>query len=124
MRCATLGTLPNLKELRNQLPRECTCAKANACVRHLQEAASKADVAAGLSLGEYSALAYAGAIEFEDGVRLVKLRGESMQAAADARPSGMVSVIGLDAAKVRLLGVTEPAAQQGGIVRAAHNSRC
>lgn len=64
------------------------------------DAASKADVAAGLSLGEYTALAYAGAFSFEDGVRLVKLRGESMQAAADATPSGMVSVIGLDAAKV------------------------
>lgn len=37
---------------------------------------------------------------FEDGLRLVKLRGESMQAAADAKPSGMVSVIGLDSAKV------------------------
>lgn len=60
----------------------------------------EADVAAGLSLGEYTALAYAGALSFEDGVRLVKLRGESMQAAADAKPSGMVSVIGLDAAKV------------------------
>ena len=42
-----------------------------------------------------------GARSFEDGVRLVKLRGESMQAAADARPSAMVSVIGLDAAKAR-----------------------
>jgi malonyl CoA-acyl carrier protein transacylase len=42
----------------------------------------------------------AGAISFEDGVRLVKLRGESMQAAADAKPSGMVSVIGLSADKV------------------------
>ncbi len=37
---------------------------------------------------------------FEDGLRLVKLRGESMQAAADAQPSSMVSVIGLDSAKV------------------------
>lgn len=37
---------------------------------------------------------------FEDGLRLVKLRGESMQAAADAAKSGMVSVIGLDSAKV------------------------
>lgn len=65
-----------------------------------EEAASRADVAAGLSLGEYTALAYAGAVSFEDGVRLVKLRGESMQAAADAKPSGMVSVIGLGADKV------------------------
>ena len=52
------------------------------------------DVCAGLSLGEYTALTFAGAIAFEDGVKLVKLRGESMQAAADAVPSGMASVIG------------------------------
>lgn len=55
---------------------------------------------AGLSLGEYTALAFAGAFSFEDGLRLVKLRGESMQAAADAAPSGMVSVIGLSSDKV------------------------
>ena len=39
-------------------------------------------------------------MSFEDGLRLVKLRGESMQAAADAVKSGMVSVIGLDSDKV------------------------
>lgn len=65
-----------------------------------EDAAAAADVTCGLSLGEYTALTYAGAITFEDGVRLVKLRGESMQAAADAQPSGMVSVIGLSADKV------------------------
>ncbi len=37
---------------------------------------------------------------FEDGLKLVQLRGESMQAASDAAPSGMVSVIGLDAEQV------------------------
>ena len=58
------------------------------------------DVCAGLSLGEYTALTFAGAIAFEDGVKLVKLRGESMQAAADATPSAMASVIGLGADKV------------------------
>jgi [acyl-carrier-protein] S-malonyltransferase len=67
------------------------------------DALNKANVACGLSLGEYTALTFAGAMSFEDGVRLVKLRGESMQAAADAKPSGMVSVIGLDAAKVQEL---------------------
>ena len=56
--------------------------------------------AAGLSLGEYSALAFAGVISFEDGLRLVQKRGEAMQAAADACDSGMVSVLGLDAEKV------------------------
>jgi [acyl-carrier-protein] S-malonyltransferase len=52
--------------------------------------------AAGLSLGEYTALVCAGAISFADGVRLVRRRGEAMQAAADTTPSGMVSIIGLD----------------------------
>jgi len=61
-----------------------------------EEAVAKADVAAGLSLGEYTALAFAGAFSFADGVRIVKARGEAMQAAADASSSGMVSVIGLD----------------------------
>jgi len=42
----------------------------------------------------------AGAMSFEDGLKLVKLRGESMQAAADAAKSGMVSVIGLNKEKV------------------------
>jgi [acyl-carrier-protein] S-malonyltransferase len=56
--------------------------------------------AAGLSLGEYTALAFAGALSFDDGLRVVKVRGESMQAAAEARASGMVSVLGLDEAKV------------------------
>ena len=56
--------------------------------------------AAGLSLGEYTALTFAGAISFEDGVRVVKVRGEAMQAAADATPSGMVSALLLDRSKV------------------------
>ena len=60
--------------------------------------ASSATCAMGLSLGEYSALCFAGAISFEDGVRITKVRGEAMQAASDAAESGMVSVIGLDSA--------------------------
>ena len=50
---------------------------------------------AGLSLGEYTALAFAGTLSFADGLRLVKTRGEAMQSASDATPSGMVSVLGL-----------------------------
>jgi len=61
------------------------------------------DVTAGLSMGEYSALCAAGAISFEDGLRLVRRRGEAMQAAADATEGTMVSLIGLDADKVRQL---------------------
>src|SRR5262249_12512193 len=55
---------------------------------------------AGLSLGEYTALAFAGAFAFADGLRLVKKRGEAMQAASDATSSGMVSVLGLATERV------------------------
>jgi [acyl-carrier-protein] S-malonyltransferase len=51
---------------------------------------------AGLSLGEYTALVFAGAMDFESGLRVVRRRGEAMQAAALATPSGMTSVLGLD----------------------------
>jgi [acyl-carrier-protein] S-malonyltransferase len=61
------------------------------------------EATAGLSLGEYTALAFAGAVSFEDGVRVVKARGEAMQAAAEATPSGMVSVLGLDVDQVEAL---------------------
>lgn len=61
------------------------------------------DVTCGLSLGEYTALAFAGAFSFEDGLKLVKLRGEAMQDASDAAKSAMVSVIGLESGKVQLL---------------------
>jgi [acyl-carrier-protein] S-malonyltransferase len=51
---------------------------------------------AGLSLGEYTALWYAGSLDFEDALRLVRLRGEAMQAASEACPSSMTSLMGAD----------------------------
>lgn len=57
-------------------------------------------MAAGLSLGEYTALVFTGAMTFEDGLQVVKRRGEAMQAAADKTPSGMVSLLLLDREKV------------------------
>ncbi|MEK6559467.1 MAG: ACP S-malonyltransferase [Planctomycetota bacterium] len=56
--------------------------------------------AAGLSLGEYTAHVSAGSIAFKDAVRLVYKRGVFMQEACDAKPGGMVSIIGLDDEKV------------------------
>jgi [acyl-carrier-protein] S-malonyltransferase len=58
---------------------------------------------AGLSLGEYTALAFAGALTFADGLRLVQIRGQAMQAASDATPSAMLSVLGLAQDKVEEL---------------------
>ena len=63
----------------------------------------KPDVTAGLSMGEYTALYAAGLISFEDGLLLVKKRGEAMQAAADKSKGGMVAIIGLDEEKVKAL---------------------
>jgi [acyl-carrier-protein] S-malonyltransferase len=62
-----------------------------------------ADVTAGLSLGEYTALYAAGLISFEDGLMLVQKRGQAMQAAADATSGAMVGIIGLDEEKVHQL---------------------
>ena len=61
------------------------------------EVVQSCTAAAGLSLGEYSALVFAGVLDFEDGLRVVQQRGEAMQQAADATPSGMVSILGLEA---------------------------
>lgn len=58
------------------------------------------EMAAGLSLGEYTALVFAGALSFEDGLRVVQRRGQAMQAAADATPSGMVSILLLERPQV------------------------
>ena len=58
---------------------------------------------AGLSLGEYTALVFAGAISFCEALRVVKARGEAMQAAALATPSGMIAVLGLEPSEVQVL---------------------
>ncbi len=57
---------------------------------------------AGHSLGEYTALTASGALDVEDGVRLVTERGNAMQAAADARAGTMAAVIGLDDSLVKI----------------------
>ena len=62
-----------------------------------------ANVTAGLSLGEYTALYAAGVISFEDGLKLVQKRGQAMQAAADASKGSMVSIIGLEQQAVEKL---------------------
>ena len=59
-------------------------------------------VVAGHSLGEYTALTAAGALDFADGVRLVAERGEAMQVAADERRGTMAAVLGLDDDKVEI----------------------
>ncbi|MBQ3984079.1 MAG: ACP S-malonyltransferase, partial [Bacteroidales bacterium] len=56
----------------------------------------KPDMTAGHSLGEFSALAAAGAIEFEDALRLVAIRAQQMQLCCDKVPGTMAAIIGLE----------------------------
>ncbi|MFH0989196.1 MAG: ACP S-malonyltransferase [bacterium] len=78
--------------------------------------AEQAVMAAGHSLGEYSALVYAGTLTFEDGLKLVRLRGELMQQAGIDQPGTMAAVVGLDPARIekvcadaREAGIVQPA---------------
>jgi [acyl-carrier-protein] S-malonyltransferase len=77
----------------------------------------QASMAAGHSLGEYSALVYAGALTFEDGLRLVRLRGELMQQAGIEQPGTMAAVVGLEPSAI---GDVCRIASDAGIVQAAN----
>jgi [acyl-carrier-protein] S-malonyltransferase len=74
------------------------CFPADTLKRELQ---LKFDATAGLSLGEFTALTAAGAMSFEDGLRVVRQRGRFMQEACEATRGGMAAVIGLDEAPTR-----------------------
>lgn len=71
--------------------------------------------AAGLSLGEFTALTAAGALSFEDGLKIVRQRGKFMQEACDVTQGGMAAVIGLDE------GPTREACTEAGVVLANLN---
>ncbi len=70
-----------------------------------------AEMVAGHSLGEFSALVANGVLSFDDGLKLVSERAKAMQAACDANPSSMAAILGLEDAKVE-----EICAQISGIV--------
>jgi [acyl-carrier-protein] S-malonyltransferase len=72
-----------------------------AALKALEENGIKADLAAGLSLGEYTALVYSGIFKFSDAVKLVKKRGKFMQEAVPMGEGAMAAVIGLDGYKVK-----------------------
>jgi [acyl-carrier-protein] S-malonyltransferase len=84
-------------------------------VSKLLDGKLRADMTAGHSLGEYSALVYADALDFETALRIVKVRGELMQKAGEQNPGTMAAIIGLDDEKVRKIcdevkdGIVQPA---------------
>lgn len=73
------------------------------------------DMVAGHSLGEFSALVAAGAMDFEEGLRLVAIRARAMQKACEAAPGAMAAILALPAEKVE-----EICADIDGIVAAAN----
>ena len=77
-----------------------TCAMWKALEPRFADALPQVAFCAGHSLGEFSALAAAGAMSFEDGLRLVRCRGEAMRDAGAQAPGGMAALIGLDDATV------------------------
>lgn len=91
-----------------------------ACLRMLQKNGISPDVCAGHSIGEYAALVAAGALPFEQGLRLVKQRAELMQKAVGDHPGTMAAVIGLDADAVR--AICEKAKSAGIVDVANYNS--
>jgi [acyl-carrier-protein] S-malonyltransferase len=76
------------------------------------------DMVAGHSLGEFSALVAAGALKFEDGLRLVAERALAMQDACDAEPSTMAAILGLSDEQVEQICAATP----GVVVPANYNS--
>lgn len=74
----------------------------------LNEQGAKADVTAGLSLGEYCAIAEAGAMELLDAIRLVRVRGQLMQHTVPTGEGAMAAVLGMDADQID--AVIEPIA--------------
>jgi len=85
-----------------------------------RKAPLKPDMLAGHSLGEYSALVIAGAMEFEEGLRLVRLRGELMQRAGEQQRGTMAAIVGLS--HEDLESVCREAASSGVVQPANFNS--
>ena len=87
------GTKEELSRTVNSQIAIFTCSMA--ALRALQERGMQVQACAGFSLGEYTALTAAGILSLEDGLRLVRRRGELMQEAADSTDGCMAAVLGL-----------------------------
>lgn len=93
-----------------------------ACAAVLKEKGISCDVAAGHSLGEYSALVNTGALAFADAVRIVRKRGQFMQEAVPVGEGSMAAVLGLESDKI--VEVCQAVETEGGEAVQAVNFNC
>jgi [acyl-carrier-protein] S-malonyltransferase len=114
------GPEDELKQTVNTQP--ALLAHSVAAIRVLEERGVRAAFAAGHSLGEYSAHVAAGSLTFADALRLVRRRGELMQAAGQARPGAMAALVGLAPAAAEALCRAARDAGAGEVVAANLNS--
>ncbi len=91
-----------------------------ACLSVIHRSGINADLSAGHSLGEYSALVSAGVVNSFDAIRLVQKRGELMHRESLKRPGGMAAIIGLDIKEVQAL--VDKARDHGVLAVANHNT--
>lgn len=115
----TDGPAETLTETRNAQP--AILAHSVAVALELRGRGVLPSLVAGHSLGEFSAAVAAGALAPEDGLRLVRRRGELMFAAGEKAPGTMAAIMGLEADRVREV-CTAVAADHGVVVLANHNS--
>jgi len=97
------GPDEELKKSHNTQPAIFTVSAAAYEALKLKKPELSFDFAAGHSLGEWGALYMAGVISFEDALRVLKARGEFIQAACEANPGGMLAVIGLDSGALKTI---------------------
>src|SRR6185369_8385585 len=101
------GPEPELTKTENAQPGIFLVSWVAFCLLRDERPSLRFEAAAGLSLGEFTALAAAGAFSFEDGLKLVYQRGRFMQEACDATKGGMAAIMGLDEPTTR--AITEQA---------------
>jgi len=115
------GPEAELTDTVNAQPALLTCSIAALRALHERVGEFTPAVVAGHSMGEITALVAAGAMELEDGLALVRRRGELMKAAGQRAPGGMAAILGLDAPAVTEL-CADAAAQTSGLVQVANDN--
>jgi len=115
------GPEAELTDTINAQPALLTCSVAALRALHERLGEHPPALMAGHSLGEISALVAAGSLEFEDGINLVRRRGEVMKAAGQRAPGGMAAILNLDAPVLAEV-CAEAAAQTGGVVQVANDN--